>query len=353
MARRDDPDPLLLQTVSRRLARLLAEAGGREEDEEEDEGTESGGAARPARATAPVAARAAGGGATGHGAGPDPARTDGSGISSSSVAVDEVPAPRRFGRRHVAVVCLLLVLGLGWAGWTLLRARPVAIAAPVVVSAAASPALASPGGPGSAGPPGSAGSAASAGGAAPPGPTSATPGAASASPTAAVVVHVLGAVRRPGLVELPAPARVQDAVDAAGGFRRDADPGNLNLAQLLVDGQQVVIGTHGDPDGEVRGGSVGGGSAGGTGSSGDGSGTSGGGAGGEGAAGGGGAPAVVDLNTATEAELEDLPGVGPVTAAAILAWRQEHGRFSRAEELQEVDGIGPKTFARLAPHVRV
>ena len=72
-------------------------------------------------------------------------------------------------------------------------------------------------------------------------------------------MHVLGAVRRPGLVRLRPPARVQDAVDAAGGFTRTADPGELNLAQLLADGQQVVIGTHDDPDGEVRGGGGGGG----------------------------------------------------------------------------------------------
>ena len=63
--------------------------------------------------------------------------------------------------------------------------------------------------------------------------------------------------------------------------------------------------------------------------------------------------AVVDLNAATVDQLDTLPGVGPVTAQKILDWRQQHGRFSRVDELQEVDGIGPKTYARLAPHVRV
>ena len=323
MARRDDPDPLLLQTVSRRLARLLAEPGAGEEQV-----GEVGGAPRPVRSAGAALARS---------------DAPGSGVPGSAAEeVDEVPAPRRFGRRHVVVVCLLLVLGLGWAGWTSVRSRPVAITAPVAVTAGpASAASSATSSSSAAAPPGG------------PAPAATAPasGGASGSPTlaAAVVVHVLGAVRRPGLVELTPPARVQDAVDAADGFRDDADAGDLNLAQLLADGQQVVIGTRREPDGEVRGG-AGGGSAGGSGSAGA-AGTA---TGGSAAAGGaGGSEGVVDLNAASQAELEELPGVGPVTATAILAWRQEHGRFSRAEELQEVDGIGPKTFAQLAPHVRV
>ena len=98
---------------------------------------------------------------------------------------------------------------------------------------------------------------------------------------------------------------------------------------MLADGQQVVIGTAGDPTGEVRdqpGSATDGGSS---------------------------ATGAVDLNRANQSQLEELPGVGPVTAQAILTWRQQHGRFSRIEELQEVDGIGPKTYAQIAPHVRV
>jgi competence protein ComEA len=206
---------------------------------------------------------------------------------------------QRFGRRHVGVIGVLLALGLLTAGWLLLRARPVAVASPSEVVTVSSP----------------------------------TQPAASATPTpskaVSIVVHVLGAVRHPGLVRLPENARVQDAIDAAGGLTNRADPGELNLAQPLSDGQQVVIGTRTDPAGEVRD------EAG----SGQGSGAA--------------ATGALDLNHASQPQLEELPGVGPVTAQAILAWRQQHGRFSRIEELQEVDGIGPKTYAEIAPHVRV
>jgi competence protein ComEA len=130
---------------------------------------------------------------------------------------------------------------------------------------------------------------------------------------------------------------VQDAIDQAGGLTRGADPDQLNLAQPLADGEQVLIGTKEHAAGEVRTGSAGGDAAAGPGRPAAGSGSGG----------------VVDLNRASAAQLEELPGVGPVTAEKILAWRQQHGRFSRPEELQEVDGIGPKTYAQIAPHVRV
>jgi competence protein ComEA len=216
-----------------------------------------------------------------------------------SVLPEELPG-QRFSRTHVGVIGVLLALGLLTAGWLLLRARPVAVASPSEVVTVSTPS---------------------------PTEGSATP--TSSKPASKIVVHVLGAVRHPGLVRLPDSSRVQDAIDAAGGLTNRADPGELNLAQLLGDGQQVVIGTRTDPAGEVR--------------DQPGSGR------GSGAA----ATGALDLNHASQPQLEELPGVGPVTAQAILAWRQQHGRFSRIEELQEVDGIGPKTYAEIAPHVRV
>ncbi len=223
-------------------------------------------------------------------------------------AVDPVeprrPARSGFGRLHVGVVCSLVLLGLVFAGSAVLRARPVALATPQGPLASVSTH-----------------------------PPSASPAAAStsSSPRPRIVVHVLGAVRRPGLVRLQQGSRVQDAIDAAGGLRSSAAPGELNLAQVLTDGQQIVIGSRGHPGGRL---SDGGGAS--AGSSPNASSSS-----------------QVDLNSATATQLDTLPGVGPVTADRILAWRAEHEGFRRVEELQEVEGIGPKTYADIAPHVRV
>jgi competence protein ComEA len=133
---------------------------------------------------------------------------------------------------------------------------------------------------------------------------------------------------------LPTGSRVVDALEAAGGARPRADLQTLNLARLLVDGEQLLV------DVPAASG-VAAGSLSGPPTAPDPSGQS-----------GGSVPvALVDLNTADQTALETLPGVGPVTAAAILQWRTEHGAFTSVDELLEVSGIGDATLAEIAPHV--
>jgi competence protein ComEA len=167
----------------------------------------------------------------------------------------------------------------------------------------------------------------------------AAPGIAAAAPVetgARIQVHVVGAVVHPGLLALPSGSRVHDAIADAGGPTADAALDAVNLAAVLQDGAQLVVPTQASvaagtvpspPSGTNT--SVTGPSA-------------------EGAAG---PHAKVNLNTATAAELETLPRVGPVLAAKIISWRQEHGHFTAVEELDAVDGVGPKLLEALLPMV--
>jgi competence protein ComEA len=143
------------------------------------------------------------------------------------------------------------------------------------------------------------------------------------------VVHVAGAVRRPGVYRLTTAARVDDAVKLAGGATRRADLSGLNLAAKVEDGHQILV-----PERVPQGSAAPAGPA------------------TPGAATAAGAPAQpVNLNTATLEQLDGLPGVGPVTAQKILDWRTAHGAFTSVDELLEVDGIGEKTLADMAPHL--
>lgn len=154
---------------------------------------------------------------------------------------------------------------------------------------------------------------------------SARPGPASAAiptPTAShLLVQVVGAVRRPGLVALAPGARAIDAIAAAGGPIATADQSGLNLAARVADGQQLLVPVKGQvaaagggPPGSTSGGASGG---------------------------------PVSLSSASEAQLETLPRIGPAMAARILAWRAAHGGFSSVSDLAHVGGIGPKTLAGL------
>lgn len=174
--------------------------------------------------------------------------------------------------------------------------------------------------------------------------SSASPGVApSPGPDRPVVVSVVGLVHTPGLVTLAPGARIADALQAAGGAVNGADTIGLNMARPLDDGEQIVVGLAPAPGQPTAlGSSVATGTtptsktptpAPGPGKPKQGQ--------------------AVDLNTATVQELDALPGVGPVTAAAIVAWRQSNGRFTSVDQLADVEGIGPARLEKLRRLVRV
>lgn len=143
--------------------------------------------------------------------------------------------------------------------------------------------------------------------------------------TTSLLVHVLGAVARPGLVELTAGARVFDAVAAAGGFTAEADPAAVNLARPVADGEQLVVLAVGEAPPPAAGAPSDG-----TVASGDG---------------------LVHLNTADVAALDTLPRIGPALAQRIIDWREANGPFTSVDQLLEVAGIGDAVFSGLADRV--
>lgn len=147
--------------------------------------------------------------------------------------------------------------------------------------------------------------------------------------SAGLVIDVAGDVRKPGIYRLPAGSRVYQAVRAAGGALPGTDTTGLNMAAPLSDGEQIIVGGPPGSGGTVLAPQPGT-------------------APGEGGAGSSGP---VSLNSATQEQLESLPGVGPVLAQKILDWRTEHGRFSSVDELRQVPGIGEVKFAALKSRV--
>lgn len=228
---------------------------------------------------------------------------------------DRLPAPVsgrvQLGASHLTVVAVIVAASLAATCWWVLRAdgrtQPVPVAAGRARSTPS--ALVTPSSPLPAG----------AGGSAMPAP--------SAGPSTTIVVDVAGKVRHPGIATLPLGARVVDALEAAGGVRKGVRLGSLNLARVLTDGEQVLVGVP---------------AAAGVAASAAGAPTS----GASGVAG-----TMVNINTAGQSELETLPGVGPVTAQAILQWRSDNGAFTSVDELLEVSGIGDATLAKIAPYV--
>jgi competence protein ComEA len=220
----------------------------------------------------------------------------------------------RLDRRSGAALAVAVALAAAvFGGWTLFRAQSQQVGEPQLL-AAGHPALPSP----QAGP-------------ALPEPAG-TPSAA-----AGLVVDVEGKVAKPGVIHLPTGSRVMDALQAAGGALPGTDLLSLNQARVVNDGEQILVGA---PPG--------------LGVLSAGPGTANGPPGASAHVGGHGKqpPAVpVHLNSATEDQLEELPGVGPSLAQRILDWRTQHGQFASVGQLQQVRGVGPATFAALRPWV--
>ena len=146
-----------------------------------------------------------------------------------------------------------------------------------------------------------------------------------------IFVDIGGAVKNPMLAELPDGSRVDDAIQAAGGLRQEADMTNINRAEFLVDGQKIFIPSLAlDEDGNVIEGASQAGSYSTAGTS-----------------------DKVNINTADSTQLQTLSGVGPATAQKILDYRQSNGSFSSIEDIKNVSGIGDKTFEKLKDHITI
>jgi competence protein ComEA len=140
----------------------------------------------------------------------------------------------------------------------------------------------------------------------------------SAPVTANLIVHVVGDVVSPGVIELPAGSRVIDAIKAAGGATKPAKLASLNLARVLFDGEQIVVGAAAPPGGAIS--SV---------------------------------PGKLNINQATAVQLEELPGIGPVIASKIISHRESNGPFRQLTEIQNVSGIGPAVYGKIKDLIAV
>ncbi|WP_293787355.1 ComEA family DNA-binding protein [uncultured Aeromicrobium sp.] len=195
---------------------------------------------------------------------------------------DAAPSPRhaRVRDRHLALVAIAGIAVLVLVGWWVLGGRPESVDESVPV---------------------------------------APPAESATAPAEELVVDVVGAVARPGIVTVPPGSRVHEAIEAAGGLVGQPDTTSLNMARELNDGEQLLVGIVAPAAGPS----------------------------------GAGEGQALDLNRADQSALEELPGIGPVTAAAILDWRAENGSFRSVDDLLDVKGIGEATLAELRDHVFV
>lgn len=250
----------------------------------------------------------------GPGSGPDPGPAGG---------MADARLRWRLGIRAAVLLGVASLLAGGWFWWRVATTGPEVMPLSAVTSDAAETAPADS--------PGAGGDGAAAAGDARAGDAAGT-----------VVVHVAGAVKKAGVVELPRNSRVHHAIAAAGGATPAADLNRLNLASVLEDGQKIYVPGRGEAAPPEAAADALPGAGAGPGSS------------GETGGGGGSAPGgKVNLNTAGAEELAELPKVGPVLAQRIVDWRKEHGPFKTAEEVDAVDGVGPKMLETLLPLVTV
>ncbi|WP_319949592.1 ComEA family DNA-binding protein [Streptomyces halobius] len=223
--------------------------------------------------------------------------------------------------KAVAALVVVLVVAVGFAVHHFWAARPEQVRAPAADRGVTAP------GPDSRQPPRLS-----------PSPVSSPASVANGPPGGAdrrLVVDVTGKVRRPGIHRLPPGSRVTDALRAAGGVLRGASLRGLNRARLLADGEQIVVGAEGAVGAGASGGQAAAGSS------------------VNGAPGTGAGPrGPVSLSTATEQQLDTLPGVGPVLARHIIEFRSRHGGFTSVDQLRQVTGIGDRRFAELRPLVQ-
>jgi len=148
-----------------------------------------------------------------------------------------------------------------------------------------------------------------------------------------IIVDVAGEVENPSVIELPAESRINDAIQAAGGLTNQADISQINRAAILSDGEKIFIPTKPNP-------SAGSSSPNNEGNSPNVSNS-----------GGSTENSLININYASAVELQEVPGIGPVTSDKIIQYRTDHGLFRKLEEIKKVSGIGDKTYAKMKPYI--